>query len=70
MNDEPMRQLIRRIDKITETNRKNGLDENNALVAQNVGNTIPHFADNEDVDCDIPETHNGIDVSHVEGFEG
>lgn len=45
--DEPIRQLIRRIDKITETNRKNILDDvmlcDNALQA--VGNTEPQLAD-------------------------
>lgn len=38
MTDEPLQQLIRRIDKITETNKKSSCGE------QSVGNTVPHFA--------------------------
>lgn len=46
--EEPLEQLIRRIDKITETNRKNILISDDVMFCdsdkKSVGNTKPHFS--------------------------
>lgn len=66
--DEPIRQLLRRIDKITESNNKNLLNDVSMETIrecdsdeQSVGNTKPHFAD---------WMTNGIVIDDMEGAFG